>query len=134
VPAAARPVNETPAALAAKFNVGDSGYADLMSSSPPTSPPPQPDLETPGVAESRRERRRRHSQRARLYAWSITLIVALVVIVALVLSNTGQVRVNWVFGHSHTSLVWLVLAAAIFGWFGGIATAIVLRRRTRASR
>jgi uncharacterized integral membrane protein len=98
------------------------------------------DLSPPGAgertppAEQRRDRVRRHRQRARLYASSVLLVVALVVIIALVAANTRQVKVSWVFGDSHTSLVWLVVVPAVAGWFAGIATAFVLRKRTRAPR
>jgi uncharacterized integral membrane protein len=106
--------------------------------SEPTEPeagaPPEPEGLPSAPAESRRERLRRHRRHARLYAWSILLVVALVVIVALVVSNTRQVRVSWVVGHSRTSLVWLVLFPAVAGWLAGIATAIVFRRSTRPPR
>jgi len=98
-----------------------------------------PDQVSPETAaapplESRGERRRRHGRRARLYGWSILLVLALVVIVALIASNTRQVKVSWVVGDAHASLVWLVVVPAVIGWLGGIATAIVFRRRTRARR
>ena len=90
--------------------------------------------EAPLPGESSRERLHRHGRRARLYFWSLLLVLTLVAIIALVVSNTRQVRVSWVFGHSHTSLVWLVVAPAVIGWLAGVATAIVFRRRTRAPR
>jgi uncharacterized integral membrane protein len=94
--------------------------------------------EPPGQAaagdESRSERARRHVRRARLYAWSVLLVLALIVIVALIVSNTRQVKVSWVVGDSHASLVWVVVAAAVVGWFAGVATAVVFRHRTRAPR
>lgn len=61
-------------------------------------------------------------------------MAALIVIVALIVSNTRQVTVSWVFGHSRTSVVWLVVIPAIVGWIGGIATAFLFRRRTRPPR
>ena len=70
----------------------------------------------------------------RFYSWATLLVAALVVIVALIVSNTRQVKVSWVFGHSHTTLVWLVVIPAIVGWIGGIATAILFHRRTRTPR
>lgn len=106
----------------------------------PTPPPPQRVAEpapqaTPAVPlESRVERLRRHGRRARFYTWATLLVAALVVIVALIVANTRRVKVSWVFGHSHTTLVWLVVIPAIVGWIGGIATAILFHRRTRPPR
>jgi len=84
----------------------------------------------PGL--SRVERARLHGRRIRVYSWALLLIAAVVVIVALIVSNTRQVKVSWVFGHSHASLVWLVIIPAIVGWFAGVASAFLLRRRVRA--
>jgi uncharacterized integral membrane protein len=106
-----------------------------MSEPPPPAPQPQAiSTEVPrttGPGESRGERLRRHGRRTRLYSWAVLAVVALIVIVALVVSNTRQVKVSWVVGSSHASLVWLVVAPAIVGWLGGIATAVLFRRRTR---
>jgi uncharacterized integral membrane protein len=81
--------------------------------------------------ESRRESLVRHTHRARLYTWSFVLVAMLVVLVALILSNTRQVKLSWVFGTTHASLVWIILATAIVSWLLGLATSIVFRRRTR---
>jgi len=51
-------------------------------------------------------------------------------------SNTAHVKVSWLFGSSHVSLVWLVLAAAILGWLLGLVTNAALpppHSRTRAA-
>ena len=80
------------------------------------------------------ERARRHAQRVRLYSYAIALVVLLVVVVGLIAANTRHVKVSWVFGSTRISLVWLVLATAIFSWLLGIVTATLFRRRTRAPR
>jgi len=100
---------------------------------PPTGEEAAPVAAAP-AAPSRLERARLHGRRIRVYSWAVLLIAALVVIVALIVSNTRQVKVSWVFGHSHASLVWLVIVPAIVGWFGGLASAFLLRRRVRAPR
>ena len=92
--------------------------------------PIEPDAETP-TGETRALRFARHGRRARLYAWVVLLVAALVVLVALVVANTRSVKLSWVFGSTHASLVWIILVAAIVGWLAGIATSILLRRRTR---
>jgi len=45
-----------------------------------------------------------------------------------------QVKVNWLIGRSHVSLVWLVLVAAIVGWLLGLMANARLNWRTRAPR
>jgi uncharacterized integral membrane protein len=93
--------------------------------------PEAPPVVEGAAEESRGARARRHGKRARLYAWSVVGVVALVVLIALVAANVRSVKVDWVFGSARASLVWVVLAAAVLGWVLGIATAIVFRFRTR---
>lgn len=83
------------------------------------------------VQEGRLDRVRRYSRRTRLYATATLAVLALVGVVVLVAENTRRVKVGWIFGYSHISLVFLVLFAAILGWLLGIATSIAFRRRTR---
>ncbi len=59
------------------------------------------------------------------------LVVAGILLVFLIAENTRRVKVGWVFGHSRISLVFLVLFATLVGWILGIATAFLVRRRTR---
>ena len=54
--------------------------------------------------------------------------------IALAASNTAHVKVNWVFGSSEVSLVWLVLFAAILGWLLGLVATTAFHWRTRAPR
>jgi uncharacterized integral membrane protein len=82
-------------------------------------------------AETRSERLRRHGRRTGLYTWAFGLVALLVVLIALVAANTRQVKLNWVFGTGHASLVWIILAAAVLGWLLGIVTSVVFRLRTR---
>jgi uncharacterized integral membrane protein len=84
--------------------------------------------------ELRGERLRRHAHHTGLYAWAGALIVLLVVVIALVVANTGSVKVSWVFGSTRQSLVWIILATAILGWLLGIVTSVVFRSRTRRRR
>lgn len=94
------------------------------------APVPEPAPATEPV-EPRAERLRRHGHRGGLYLAAFAVVALLVVVIALVVANTRQVKVSWVVGTSHTSLVWLVLATAILGWLLGIMTAVMFRRRTR---
>jgi uncharacterized integral membrane protein len=70
-------------------------------------------------------------RRGRLYAWAFASIALLVVLVALVATNTRSVQLDWVLGSTRASLVWVIFAAALLGWLFGIATSILFRYRTR---
>jgi uncharacterized integral membrane protein len=91
-------------------------------------PNPAASLSSP---ESRGQRLARHGHRARLYAGAIALVALLAVLIVLISKNTGAVKLDWAIGSTHASLVWIILAAAIIGWFLGITTAVVFRHRTR---
>lgn len=84
--------------------------------------------------ESRGERMRRQLRRIRLYTTAFVVVALLVVLVALVLDNTGKVKLGWVFGTGHASLVWVIVASAILGWLLGIFMSILFRLRTRRRR
>ncbi len=93
---------------------------------------PDPQTQTPATEdEPRGERVRRRTRRAGLYTWAFLLVALLVVLVALIIANTREVEVSWVFGSTSQSLVWIILAAAIVGWLTGIVTSVLFRRRTR---
>src|SRR5579859_3711532 len=84
--------------------------------------------------EPRAERLRRHGRHTGLYAWAFGLVALLVVVIALAVANTRQVKLSWVVGTSHASLVWIILAVAVLGWLLGIVTSVVFRLRTRRRR
>ena len=94
---------------------------------------PEP-LAPAAPAETRADRLRRHGRRTGLYTWAFGLVVLLVVLIALVASNIRQVKLSWVVGTGHASLVWIILAAAVLGWLLGIFTSVVFRLRTRRRR
>jgi uncharacterized integral membrane protein len=84
--------------------------------------------------ESRRDRALRYGHRGSLYASLVLGIAAIVLLILLIARNTRQVRVDYVFGHAQTALIWLVVISAITGWVLGIVTAYLVRRRTRWRR
>jgi uncharacterized integral membrane protein len=96
-----------------------------MSESPPSSASARPD------PESRGQRARRQSKQARLYTWAVLFVLLLVILIILIAKNTPSVELDWVFGTSRASVVWVILAAAVIGWVLGIATSVVFRFRTR---
>ena len=97
--------------------------------SPPEAPVPAE--APPAPLATRRERLRHRAHQVRIYGWTALLVAALVVIVGLIVDNTRQVEIGWVFGSGHASLVWITLVAAVVGWVGGLATSIVVRRWIR---
>jgi uncharacterized integral membrane protein len=99
----------------------------------PSPETPVPAAAVPAPAATRRERLRHGARRVRLYGWTMLLVVAFVVIIGLIVDNTRRVKIGWVFGATHTSLVWIILVAAVVGWLAGLATSVVLRRRSRRS-
>jgi uncharacterized integral membrane protein len=84
--------------------------------------------------ESRGERARRLAHRTKLYTWAILALAATVLLVLLVIANTRSVKVDWLLGSTHASLVLVILVAAILGWLLGVATGILFRMRTRRPR
>jgi uncharacterized integral membrane protein len=42
-------------------------------------------------------------------------VVGLVLLIAFVVGNSNDVKVNYIFGHVHTSLIWVILIAAVLG-------------------
>jgi len=80
------------------------------------------------------ERLRRRGRRIRLYTTAFAAAALLVVLVALVLDNTAKVKLGWVFGSGHVSLIWVIVASAILGWLLGILMSILFHLRTRRRR
>jgi uncharacterized integral membrane protein len=93
---------------------------------------PTPSAATDG--ETRTEHFRRKAHRSRLHGYAIVAVALVAFVIALAASNTAHVKVNWVFGSSRVSLVWLVLFAAILGWLLGLAATAAFHWRTRAPR
>jgi uncharacterized integral membrane protein len=116
---------------------------------PETTPGPksgQPPIDVPSTArareaaatanggETRVEQLRRKAHLSRLYGYAIVAVALVAFLIALAASNTAHVKVNWVFGSSHVSLVWLVLFAAILGWLLGLAVSARFHWSARAPR
>jgi uncharacterized integral membrane protein len=92
----------------------------------------QPTTPAATGGETRRGRNRRQARRTRLHGYAIAMVALVAYLIALAATNTAHVKVNWVFGSSHVSLVWLVLFAAILGWVLGLAATAAFHWRTRA--
>ncbi len=100
----------------------------------PDLAPVQTSDATANGGETRAEHFRRKAHRGRLHGYAVLAVALVAYLVALAASNTAHVKVNWVFGSSHVSLVWLVLFAAILGWLLGLAATAAFHWRTRAPR
>jgi uncharacterized integral membrane protein len=83
------------------------------------------------ATEPRRERFARHAHRTRLYATAVVFVVVVIMLIGLAIANSRSVKLDWIVGSSHASLVWIVLAATVLGWVLGIATSVLFRYRTR---
>jgi uncharacterized integral membrane protein len=88
----------------------------------------------PTAVETRRARFSREARRTRFHLYALMTVALLVYLIALVVANTRQVKLSWVFGSSTASLVWIVLSSAVIGWLLGIVSSAVFRWRTRAPR
>ena len=84
--------------------------------------------------ETRGQHFRRKAHRTRLHGYAVIVVALVAYLIALAASNTAHIKVDWVFGTSHVSLVWLVLIAAILGWLLGLVASARFHWRTRAPR
>src|SRR5579859_4101395 len=71
------------------------------------------------AGETRRGHSRRMARRTRLHGYALLAVALFAFVIALAADNTGHVKISWLFGTSHVSLLWLILAAAIIGWLLG---------------
>jgi uncharacterized integral membrane protein len=86
---------------------------------------------SPPLPESRGERYLRRGRMARMVASTVLIVAVVAALIVLISRNTGVARLDWVFGSTNASLVWIILAATVLGWVLGMATAVILRHRTR---
>ena len=93
--------------------------------------PGDPTSGTEITAETGGARLVRKAHRALLYLYAGVAVALLVCLIALVLANTGHVKVSWVFGSSSVSLVWLVIFSAILGLLLGMVLGALFHFRTR---
>lgn len=91
-----------------------------------------PERERP--VETRGARWQRKARRGRLRLAGLLMVGLLVCVVALVLANTGRVRLHWLLGSGSASLAWIVLLAVVLGWLLGLVSGSVVHWRTRAPR
>ena len=66
--------------------------------------------------------------------YAVGVVVLVGALIALAASNTADVKVNWLIGSSHVSLVWLVLVTAVIAWVLGLLASVRFQWLTRARR
>jgi uncharacterized integral membrane protein len=86
------------------------------------------------VVETRAERLAHRRRQLRLYAWALLLAAFFVILVALIVANTRRVKISWVVGSTRTSLIWIIIVAALLGWLSGVVTSLLFNRRRRRAR
>jgi uncharacterized integral membrane protein len=84
--------------------------------------------------ETRAEYVHRKSLRGLLHGRAIASVALIAILIALAASNTARVKVNWLVGSSHVSLVWLVLVTASVAWLLGLLASARFNWLTRAPR
>lgn len=126
-------VPDTIQTVAGDGSAGSPAATDPAATDPDVSSATSP-ATTAAPVETRTQRFRRKAHRGRLHGYAIVGVAVVAYLVALAASNTTHVKVSWVFGSSHVSLVWLVLFTAVLGWLLGILTSARLHWRTRAPR
>ena len=58
--------------------------------------------------------------------------VGLVLLIAFVVGNSNDVKVNYIFGHASTSLIWVILISALLGVLVDRLVIAIGRRRDRS--
>ena len=108
---------------------GPSSSTAASSGRPPVTVAP-----AEATGETRGARFARKAHRTRLYIYAGAAVALLVALIALVIANTGHVKVSWVVGSSSVSLVWLVIFSAILGLLLGMVLGALFHWRTRTPR
>ena len=64
-------------------------------------------------------------------AKAIVAALVLVLLIVFVIRNSQRVSVDFIVTQGHFRLIWVIVISWIVGWVAGIATTILLRRRSR---
>ena len=89
---------------------------------------------TSPIEETRFRRGLRYGHRGGLYVSLAVVIATTVFLILLIARNTRQVKLDYVFGDTRARVIWLIIISGILGWFCGLATSFLVRRRTRRPR
>jgi uncharacterized integral membrane protein len=69
-------------------------------------------------------------------SWLIVIALALVLayLITFAVQNTHKVPIHWVFGTTHSALIWVILVTLILGVIVGALARLYGRRRRSAKR
>lgn len=73
----------------------------------------------------------RRARLVRHYAGTVAIVILVACMLALIVANTSAVRLDWIFGSSRASLVWVLVVALAVGWLLGLRTSALVRHRAR---
>jgi uncharacterized integral membrane protein len=78
-------------------------------------------------------RKREREREWQLRLWLNLIVLALVVafVIAFVVENSRSVTIHWVFGTSHSSVIWVIVVSLLIGLGSGVLLAQLYRRRWR---
>jgi uncharacterized integral membrane protein len=76
-----------------------------------------------------REREFERTWQPKLWVSLALLILIVAYLIAFVVGNDEEARVDFVFGTATTSLIWVILLALLAGLFGGVLLSQLHRRR-----
>jgi uncharacterized integral membrane protein len=94
----------------------------MTETGPPGSPEPPP----------RPEARPRNEARSWVIVIALALVVAYVIWFAV--DNATSVSIHWVFGTTHSSLIWVILVSLTLGVIAGLLVAWLSGRRRRSAK
>jgi uncharacterized integral membrane protein len=76
-----------------------------------------------------REQRFERTWQPRLWVSLALLVLIVAYLIAFVVGNDEEARVDFVFGAATTSLIWVILLALLAGLLGGVLLSQLYRRR-----
>src|ERR1700743_2510825 len=100
------PAGDASADLDTSPEIAPGGTSEQPPAATPNTARAREAAAAPQRAETGSERFRRKAHRGRLPGYAIATVGVVAVLIALAASNTAKVKVNWLVGTSHVSLVW----------------------------
>lgn len=76
-----------------------------------------------------RERQFERTWQPRLWLSLAVLVLLGAYVIAFVIANTDEARVNFIFGEARTSLIWVILLSLLVGLLAGVLLSQLHRRR-----
>jgi uncharacterized integral membrane protein len=100
---------------------------------PPVDPEPAPPREPEGaVAPSEPDEDKPSTWQPMLYAKILLLLLVVAYVIAFVVQNTDQIKIDFVFASARVHLIWEMLLLLAAGLVGGVLLSQLHRHRRRA--